>query len=317
MFLQDQGDYIEARFFSTRYLGRLSNSRAILAVLERQANVVRPDHWGTDERTRFTFDQRSWRKIEEEWTQETAMKEICFGRKRPELLLCFSIERFPRAKFNDVALYVRAKILKTQEHVDELLDFSKDLCSTIQADYGFIAHTIQERRQSPVLTPAERLPGVYWANFFGRPYLEFFGRQKLLSTSCYRVRDINETLVLLQTAERPDSAEMLKNDLIVNSVKKYLNQNAFAGPKFPDEACSLPIFDFNDVRSHSAIFSETDDLSISRLRHDLESRGYTLVSEVDGQLNFRDSDGSWLSIDVDKKEIVADLTNHNDQTSSL
>lgn len=136
------------------------------------------------------------------------MKEVCFSRKRPEALLCFSLERFPKAKFNDVSLLIRESAFKSQQQVNELLNFIVELCSTIRADYGFIAHTKQERRQSPILTPAERLPGIFWANFFGQPYIEFFGRQKLLESECYEVREVNETLILLLTAERPDSGSL-------------------------------------------------------------------------------------------------------------
>src|SRR5262249_36006558 len=158
-------------------------------------------------------------------TSPEEMKYLFFHRKRPfEIELFLSIDRFARAKFNDFSAYVRDKYFKQPGKVEEFLRFSLDLSAIFGADYGFISHTLQERRQSPVLTPAERLPGIYWANFFGRPYIEFFGRDRLLAAPCYQVREISESLVLLLAAESPYRPDMLDNDQIVERIKHYLGQ---------------------------------------------------------------------------------------------
>ena len=134
------------------------------------------------------------------------------------------------------------------------------------------------KRQSPILTPAERLPGIFWANFFGRPYIEFFGREKLLAAPSTNAHVITDNLLLLLTAESPFEKEVLDSAEVENSVKSYLNQNAFAGPNFPDEPCAVPTFDFSDVRwgeeeEEEEVESTKDKLA--RLRSDFEAKGYS------------------------------------------
>jgi hypothetical protein len=159
------------------------------------------------------------------------------------------------------------------------------------------------------LTPAERLPGIYWANFFGRPYVEFFGREKLLATPCYEVREINDDLILLLTAESLNAAEMIESDEVVNQVKEYLNQNAFAGPNFPEEPCAVPKFNFGDVRWTTDLpVEESPEEKLIRLRTDLEAKGYELIDEKNGRLVFRGDDNSVVLIDKDKAEISVDMT---------
>jgi hypothetical protein len=308
MFLHDQTDYIHARFYSTYYFGRLLVLNEIVSLFEKHSDF-RPDRWGTDERTRSTYNNNDFDRLQEEWTRKQPMTEMCFSRKNPEMLICFSIERYSKAKFNDVSLLIRESAIRSKEQVARLLDFSIELCCIIRSDYGFIAHTLQERRQSPIQTPAERLPGVYWANFFGRPYIEFFGKKKLLATTAHQVRSINEELILILMGDRPDTPTMINDDDVVNPVKQYLNQNAFAGPKFPDEPCSVPAFSFGDLRRSSDYGpEETREEMALRLRHDLESCGYTLINESNSQWTFLSRDGSTIQVDRDRAELVFDVT---------
>ena len=37
------------------------------------------------------------------------------------------------------------------------------------------------------MTPLERLDQAYWLAFFGEPYLDMFGKEKLLSVQCYSI----------------------------------------------------------------------------------------------------------------------------------
>lgn len=310
MFWQNQNNFVEGRFYTTSYLGREIVWDQIDNLFRKYADIYLPEKWGTDDRTKNLFSQNACETIKAEWTAREDMKQICFSRKRPvENLFCFSIERFARAKFNDCSFFIRDKYLQEESNSQQLMNFMIDLCRIIGTDYGFIAHTRQERRQSPVLTPAERLPGIYWANFLGRPYIEFFGREKLLATPCHDVREISDDLILLLTAERPDAAEMIDTDNAVNQVKTYLNQNAFAGPNFPDEPCSVPRFNFGDLRWTTEFpVEETEEEKVARLRTDLQAKGYELIEEKNGYMVFRADNDSVVRVDKNRAEISVDVT---------
>lgn len=219
------------------------------------------------------------------------------------------IKRFSLAKFNEFSAYIDERHFRNRAQEKELLNFTTDLSQITRADYGFIAHRRQEKRQSPILTPAERLPGIYWANLFGRPYIEFFGREKLLATPCYRVCEINDDLILLLAAESLNAPELIDSDEIVNKIKSHLNQNAFAGPNFPNESCSVPKFNFGDVRWTTELPIEgTPEEKVARLCNDLRAKGYNLIQEKNRRLIFRSNDKSVVVIDKDKAEVSVDLT---------
>ena len=102
---------------------------------------------------------------------------------------------------------------------------------------------------------------------------------------------------------------MINSDEVVNQVKAYLNQNAFAGPNFPDEPCAVPEFNFGDVRwSAEPPVEESPDEKLARLRTDLQAKGYKLIEEKDGRLIFRGDDKSIVIVDKDKAEVSVDLT---------
>jgi hypothetical protein len=310
MFWERETDYLQINLSSTRYLGRQHVAEQFLDLLQRYRGIYVPEKWDTEERTRRLFDETRRTEMIKEWIAPKKMQYLVFHRKRPvEIQMSFSIERFGRAKFNQFSAYARDKHFRNAANLDELLRFTVDVCQIISADYGFIAHTVQERRQSPVLTPAERLPGVYWANFFGRPYIEFFGREKLLTTPCYEVRGISEDLICILADESPSSTRMLESDDIVRGIRDYLDQNAFAGPHFPDEPCAVPKFDFRDVRwAIEAVAEESFEQRLTRIRADLESRGYETIAEGSDNIMLRAEDGSVVVVDFKSGDVSFDAT---------
>lgn len=309
MFWNSSNNFLEVQLFTTRYLGRGYIWEEFLSHLFKYKSSYLPQRWDVEEITKHKFDSDSLPKIKNEWLSGKEIQHLFFFRTAPSMLISFSIEKFPRAKFNTGSIYIADKYIKRQENLTKLLSFITELCLIIHTDYGFIAHTLQEKRQSPILTPAERLPGIYWANFFGRPYIEFFGREKLLATPCADVRQINHDLIMILASKTPYEAEMLESDEIVNHIKEYLNQDAFAGPNFPDKPCAVPKFDFSDLRTTNRIFSsESSQEKLARLKTELEAKGYELLEQDQAKLIFVGEDKSIVLIDQNTGEISVDTT---------
>lgn len=310
MFRDKDKDYIQMDLSTTRYLARQDVVERFLDLLAHYGGVYIPERWDTQERSRRIFERASLPDIMMEWTLPQKRQYIFFHRKRPiEIQMFLRLERFAHAKFNDFTAYIRDKYFDAPGKVEEFLRFAIDLSSIISADYGFISHAKQECRQSPVLTPAERLPGIYWANFFGRPYIEFFGREKLLATPCYEVREISDDLILLLTADNPYRSEMVESDEVVNHIKEYLGKKAFAGPRFPDEPCEVPQFDFSDLRFETEPQPEESAVEkLARIRSEFEAKGYELIKESSGRLTLRAKDGSVAVFDINTGEVSLDTT---------
>jgi len=313
MFTDKDQNYVKVELDSTQYFGRKPIGVQFIDLLFRYEGIYLPERWDTEDRARLrrSFDRSCLPELIEEWTRSEEWKTLFFTRKRPSQIdLTVDIQRHRRAKFNEFSAYIHENYFKSAAQEKELLNFAIDMSLITRTDYGFIAHKKQERRQSPILTPAERLPGIYWVNFFGRPYIEFFGREKLLATPCYEVREINENLLLLLTAEGLNAPEIIESDEVVNQIKEYLNQNAFAGPNFPEEPCAVPQFNFGDVRwaARDLPVEASPDEKLIRLRTDLQAKGYELLEEKDGRLVFRGEDNSIVLVDTDRAEISVDMT---------
>lgn len=309
MFLDKDRDYLTVNLHSTRYLGKQDILERFLELLSRYNGVYLPQKWDTDERAKRVYDRSNLSDLIKEWTIPKKTQFIFFSTKKPvEVQMYFRFERHARAKFNDFSLYIRDKHFDDRNRIKDFVSFVLEVASIISADYGLISHATQERRQSPVLTPGERLPGIYWANFFGRPYIDFFGREKLLATPCHEVREINENLILLLTAESPYSSEMLDNDNVVNRVRAYLNQNAFPGPRFPDEPCAVPKFDFSDLRVGTEQPAVPPKERLNRIRLELEAKGNKLIEQSESHLKFRGEGDSIILVDAKTGTISLDMT---------
>lgn len=312
MFTDKDHNFVRVELDTTLYLGRKHIGEEFFELLFRHEGIYLPERWDTEDRGRLrrSFDRPSLPDFIEEWTRAEEWKTLVFTRKHPSPIeLSVDNQRHTRAKFNEFSAFIHEKHFKGAAQENEVLNFVTEMSLIARADYGFIAHKRQERRQSPILTLAERLPGIYRENFFGRPYIQFFGREKLLAAPCYEVREINDDLILLLTAESLNAPEMIESDESVNQVKEYLNQNAFAGPNFPDEPCAVPEFNFGDVRWTTELpVEESPDERLSRLRTNLQAKGFKLIEEKDRRLIFRGDDKSVVVVDKGKAEISVDMT---------
>lgn len=312
MFTDRDDNFIQFQLHTTRSLGSEPIAENFVDLLLRYDGLYLPERWDTEDRARLrrSFEHSSRRDLIEAWTAKDDWKTLIFSRKQPSKIeLSVDMKSFAGAKFDQVLGFIHQNHFRNSAQDETLLNFVIDISSLITVDYGFIAHTRQERRQSPALTPAERLPGIYWANLFGRPYIKFFGRDKLLSAPCYQVREIHRDLILLLTADSPNSDALIRNDAVVNEIKAYLNQNAFAGPNFPNEPCAVPEFQFKDKRRAPEVVAPiSPEERLIQLRDDLVAKGYKVIDENSGKLVFQGADQSIISVDKVKAEISVDMT---------
>lgn len=59
-----------------------------------------------------------------------------------------------------------------------------------------------ERSWEPIgLDVSRGLPGLYWVNYFGAPYLKLIGRERLLSAPAWSVKDVGQGILLELDAE--------------------------------------------------------------------------------------------------------------------
>ena len=103
-----------------------------------------------------------------------------------------------------------------------LLTFLEAAAVALKADFAFLhlltAAELERGRANRTVTALDkkatrfncflaskdlkrRIPDIYWATIFGQPYLELFGKERLLSTPAYRVEMLSQGMVLLQISK--------------------------------------------------------------------------------------------------------------------
>jgi len=92
-----------------------------------------------------------------------------------------------------------------------------------------------------------RCPELKWMTIFGAPYIDLFGREKLLSTPCHKVHLISDSLIGLQLVE--SIYDEIPSGLR-RTVKSHLGEEAFVeeGKGIKRYKTGLtPEFDFSGV----------------------------------------------------------------------
>ncbi|MEI9898869.1 MAG: hypothetical protein WDN31_00685 [Hyphomicrobium sp.] len=91
----------------------------------------------------------------------------------------------------------------------------------------------------------KNLPDIYWTTVFGRPYVDFFSRERLLSCPAYRVKELeNSSIVVQLTPELKDMvAEEQSFERARQEARNHLDKDAFFDPaKGPDYRYQVPGF---------------------------------------------------------------------------
>jgi hypothetical protein len=79
------------------------------------------------------------------------------------------------------------------------------------------------------------LPDLLWLTVFGQPYIELFGRDRILAVPAYEVQTLPSGQIMVQlTEDLPDSPDGWQNFRAVRDrCKRHLNSNAFFDPSAP------------------------------------------------------------------------------------
>ncbi len=136
--------------------------------------------------------------------------------------------------------------LKKKGNLSKFLELSSKLCLVLNPVQGRIVNCMGKHTFAP-LDLRLRHPELQWLNVFGKPYIELFGREKLLNTPCYKAYELSEDIIIIQLTESvfediPDEVRL--------KVKEYLGKDAFvelgkSSHNYKDGIA--PNFDFTDV----------------------------------------------------------------------
>jgi len=143
-------------------------------------------------------------------------------------------------------------------------------------------HSAQIHSRSGPGTPLEGLRRLDWLTYWGAPYVELIGRERLLRAPCYLV-DQYGTGILMQASPRFDGPDVLESDKLLIGLEQYLGADLFAGPEYPDASCQVPTIDASETICHTENpeTSQSADASVIRDSARLPTLILELASEAE------------------------------------
>jgi len=172
----------------------------------------------------------------------------------------------PAAPINFEGLTVEAEYFKSYEKCEQFLNFSKKMYWIFNPLYGYIAQDYDRNNQNRIYTyfpPGhpnagsvasmkgfggdirKGIPGVYWANFFSKIYIDTIGRDKFLTAPCYRREELSGGGFLLLTSESPLDWQKPEVQELRKAMREHLGYEYFCDINNRDRICKVPEFDFS------------------------------------------------------------------------
>lgn len=150
-----------------------------------------------------------------------------------------------QAQFNLCSVTVELKELTTDNFWEEFMELCFAFINIVEPVYGNISILIPNKSEPINLNI--RLPELKWITILGQPYIELFGKEKLLSTPCYKVHEYSHSIIGLQMVN--SVYDEIPSEL-KKAVKMHLGEEAFVeeGKGIKRHKTGLtPIFDYSGV----------------------------------------------------------------------
>jgi hypothetical protein len=193
-----------------------------------------PERLGCFEPLKRKFEETDLKAFERMLLEE---RFLLTNRKKPPRQ-SFQIDNLDRPKWeNNFGHYLMASHLGKGLSLQEYLDFLTDLFLLFDFEYGKVCHADDWDIKNMQIDGhgmkalsgglGKHLPGIYWANFFGRRYVEFFGRDRLLNAPAYKIEELENGGILLLTSESPLDFEREEVKLREKEIIQFLGEEAF------------------------------------------------------------------------------------------
>jgi len=126
--------------------------------------------------------------------------------------------------------WINIAVTYKAELFNQLRRFFIDVSTELTADFAFL-HLVPNKQDLTITTHQLRqgLPDLYWLTLFGRPYVNLFGRERMLSVPNVVVEEPARDLFSIRLSEDVSDVVSRSDELfeLAQQVKQHLNHNAF------------------------------------------------------------------------------------------
>lgn len=163
-------------------------------------------------------------------------RSLIARRDRPPEQVIFYTNR-SRAKKPNVFSHSMEEVEDGSDEARTFIDYAFELFKLFEPAYGRVYCKADYREknlvQGAVAANAvgndlrKHLPGIYWANFFGPRYVDFFGEDRLLAAPAHKVEWLGEAGILLLVSESPFEYDDPEVKATEQAVVEHLGPEAF------------------------------------------------------------------------------------------
>jgi hypothetical protein len=243
-------------------LNRRVDARKLFAVWAEAAPDTLPDRIGNHEPLRQEFSTINLESALSIWEHHVLLKRVA----KPKLTSSIFMQYGPHRKHSAWSITVYDKKDINMRSVENLISASS---VEFSADFGFIHEPndfdidvglatgsialldIKRSTKTLFLTThmlKKYLPDVYWITVFGKPYVELFSRDRLLSAPAFQVRELDNGSILMKLFEDISSCGKSVYEDRKKEVKKHISENAFFDlSKGIDYGYTTPEFHWGEI----------------------------------------------------------------------
>jgi len=195
--------------------------------------LLHPDKLGPYEPLSLRFEDTSRQEFVDLLMEERSM--IAVRDRSPSQTILWSNSKSPRK----ASVFSHNISLKEQrsDWLETFISYSWTMFDLLRPPYAYVCCESDYRAKNVIdnenlhaavgIDLQKYLPGIYWANFFGPRYIDFFGEDQLLSAPAHDVQWIDDAGILLLLSDSPfDYAETevrKREDAVVD----HLGRDAF------------------------------------------------------------------------------------------
>lgn len=252
------------RFYSLKDLSTEEKAREFCSLLVEQGESFIPElsyKTASCRIKRECFDRNNFDSTVRLWIEHRKnlyynFSTIVMQKKNPFLMhIAVSWNRGARAMFNEISLFMGGWCLSMDSGMEALLCLGESLFDYTGGLYGFITRYDAEQASCFSERLVMPLPGVFWVQFLGPLYIDFFGKETVLNAPCHRKKMLPKGGMLLQTAQFPTGQEVAADRESEKLLMEYLGHDAFNDISEPASLFrsrrvrkNTPVFDFSEVR---------------------------------------------------------------------
>lgn len=222
----------------------------LVALLDNHP-YFRPDKWGASEPERCKFDPVDLPHMQHQWSNYMG---FLLAKKVPRVQIQL-VRQLPK-RTNWLAVHFDEVFFNSDTNIQRFLAFAAELFAWGDMIHAYACHKYEFEQKNVLSAPTliegklistggmdlqKCLPGIYWANFFGNAYVNWFGEKKLRTSPCYSLQELPDGGLLLLTGSNPLEYETaLASE---PALRSHLGEDAFFDVKNPTRPCRSPFKD--------------------------------------------------------------------------